>query len=76
MILGADKTRSKRHGATSVTSYRDMGYLPEAVVNYLVRLGWSHGDQEITREEPLSGSSTSRTWARLRACSTRTRWPG
>jgi len=48
MILGADKTRlSKRHGATSVTSYRDMGYLPEAVVNYLVRLGWSHGDQEI-----------------------------
>src|SRR5512136_788060 len=48
MILGADKTRlSKRHGATSVTAYRDMGYLPEAVVNYLVRLGWSHGDQEI-----------------------------
>jgi glutamyl-tRNA synthetase len=48
MILGADKTRlSKRHGATNVMSYRDMGYLPEAVVNYLVRLGWSHGDQEI-----------------------------
>jgi glutamyl-tRNA synthetase len=48
MILGADKTRlSKRHGATSVTAYRDMGYLPQAVVNYLVRLGWSHGDQEI-----------------------------
>ena len=48
MILGADKTRlSKRHGATSVIAYRDMGYLPEAVVNYLVRLGWSHGDQEI-----------------------------
>jgi glutamyl-tRNA synthetase len=48
MILGADKTRlSKRHGATSVTAYRDMGYLPGAVVNYLVRLGWSHGDQEI-----------------------------
>jgi glutamyl-tRNA synthetase len=48
MILGSDKTRlSKRHGATSVTAYRDMGYLPEAVVNYLVRLGWSHGDQEI-----------------------------
>jgi glutamyl-tRNA synthetase len=53
MILGADKTRlSKRHGATSVTAYREMGYLPEAVVNYLVRLGWGHGDQEIfTREE-------------------------
>jgi glutamyl-tRNA synthetase len=48
MILGADKTRlSKRHGATSVTAYRDMGFLPEAMVNYLVRLGWSHGDQEI-----------------------------
>jgi len=48
LILGTDKARlSKRHGATSVTAYRDMGYLPEAVVNYLVRLGWSHGDQEI-----------------------------
>jgi glutamyl-tRNA synthetase len=48
MILGADKTRlSKRHGATNVMAYRDMGYLPAAVVNYLVRLGWSHGDQEI-----------------------------
>jgi glutamyl-tRNA synthetase len=48
MILGADKTRlSKRHGATSVIAYREMGYLPEAMVNYLVRLGWSHGDQEI-----------------------------
>ena len=48
MILGADKTRlSKRHGATSVLAYQDMGYLPEALVNYLVRLGWSHGDQEI-----------------------------
>jgi len=48
LILGTDKARlSKRHGATSVTAYRDMGYLPEAVINYLVRLGWSHGDQEI-----------------------------
>jgi len=53
MILGADKTRlSKRHGATSVMAYKEMGYLPEALVNYLVRLSWSHGDQEIfTREE-------------------------
>jgi len=53
MILGSDKARlSKRHGATSVLGYRDMGYLPEAVVNYLVRLGWSHGDQELfTRQE-------------------------
>lgn len=48
MILGADKARlSKRHGATSVMAYRDMGFLPEAMVNYLVRLGWSYGDEEI-----------------------------
>jgi glutamyl-tRNA synthetase len=48
MILAADKTRlSKRHGATSVLAFRDMGILPEAMVNYLARLGWSHGDQEI-----------------------------
>ena len=54
MILGADKSRlSKRHGATSVEAYRDMGYLPEALVNYLVRLGWSHGDEEIFSREEL-----------------------
>jgi glutamyl-tRNA synthetase len=48
MILGADGSRlSKRHGAVSVLQYRDEGYLPEALINYLVRLGWSHGDQEI-----------------------------
>ncbi len=48
MILGQDKSRlSKRHGSTSITAYEDMGYLPEAMINYLVRLGWSHGDQEI-----------------------------
>ena len=47
MILGPDRTRlSKRHGATSVTAYRDMGYLPHALLNSLARLGWSHGDQE------------------------------
>lgn len=53
LILGPDRTRlSKRHGATSVTAYRDMGYLPAAAVNFLARLGWSHGDQEIfTRDE-------------------------
>lgn len=53
MVLGSDKTRlSKRHGATSVTAYRDEGILPDALINYLVRLGWSYGDQEIfTREE-------------------------
>lgn len=48
MILGADKKRlSKRHGATSVMTYKELGYLPEALVNYLVRLGWSMGDEEI-----------------------------
>ncbi len=48
MILGADKARlSKRHGATSVMAYKDMGYLPQALVNYLVRLGWSYRDQEV-----------------------------
>jgi glutamyl-tRNA synthetase len=54
MILGADKTRlSKRHGATAITAYRDLGFLPEAMVNYLARLGWSHGDQEIFSREEL-----------------------
>lgn len=48
MILGSDGARlSKRHGAVSVMQFRDDGYLPEALLNYLVRLGWSHGDQEI-----------------------------
>jgi glutamyl-tRNA synthetase len=48
MILGSDGAKlSKRHGAVSVLQYRDEGFLPEAVLNYLVRLGWSHGDQEI-----------------------------
>jgi len=53
MILGPDRSRlSKRHGAVSVTAYRDEGFLPQAMINYLARLGWSHGDQEIfTREE-------------------------
>ncbi len=48
MILGDDGARlSKRHGAVGVMQYREEGYLPEALLNYLVRLGWSHGDQEI-----------------------------
>lgn len=56
MIMGPDKTRlSKRHGATSVLAYRDMGYLPEAMINYLVRLGWSSGDQEIFSIAELVG---------------------
>ena len=54
MILGSDKTRlSKRHGATSVMAYKEMGYLPEAMINYLVRLGWSYKDQEIFSLEEL-----------------------
>jgi glutamyl-tRNA synthetase len=53
MILGPDKKKlSKRHGAQSVMEYKKMGYLPQAVINYLVRLGWSYGDQEeFTHEE-------------------------
>ncbi len=54
MILGPDKKKlSKRHGALSVTAYREMGYLPEALVNYLVRLGWSYKDEEIFTLEDL-----------------------
>ena len=54
MILGPDKTKlSKRHGATAVTEYIDLGYLPEALVNYLSRLGWSSGDQEIFSRQEL-----------------------
>jgi glutamyl-tRNA synthetase len=54
MILGADGAKlSKRHGAVSVLQYRDEGFLPEAVLNYLVRLGWSHGDQEIFTVEEM-----------------------
>lgn len=54
MILGDDGTKlSKRHGAVSVMQYRDEGYLPEAIINYLARLGWSHGDAEIFSREQL-----------------------
>jgi len=54
MVLGSDRTRlSKRHGAMSVTAYRDMGYLPDAFINYLVRLGWSYGDQEFFSRDEL-----------------------
>jgi glutamyl-tRNA synthetase len=54
MILGSDGAKlSKRHGAVSVLQYRDEGFLPEAVLNYLVRLGWSHGDQELFSIEEM-----------------------
>ncbi len=55
LILGSDRTRlSKRHGATSVMAYKEAGYLPQALVNYLVRLGWSHGDQEVFSRDELT----------------------
>src|SRR5262245_21658715 len=55
MILGPDGTKlSKRHGAVSVLHYREQGYLPEALLNYLARLGWSHGDQEIFSLEEMT----------------------
>lgn len=54
MILGSDNKRlSKRHGATSVVAYKDKGYLPEAIINFLSRLGWSYGDQEIFSKAEL-----------------------
>ncbi len=56
MILGPDGAKlSKRHGAVSVLEYQEQGYLPEALLNYLVRLGWSHGDQEyFTRDDMIA----------------------
>lgn len=54
MILGQDRTRlSKRHGATAIEAYRDMGILPEAMVNFLVRLGWSFGNKEVFTKDEL-----------------------
>jgi len=54
MVLGSDKSRlSKRHGAMSVGEYQKMGFLPDAMINYLVRLGWSHGDQEFFEKDDL-----------------------
>ena len=54
MVMGPDGQKlSKRHGATSVFAYRDLGYFPEALLNYLVRLGWSHGDQEIFSQQEM-----------------------
>ena len=56
LIHGADGAKlSKRHGALGVDAYRDMGFLPDAMVNYLLRLGWSHGDEEIiSREDAMA----------------------
>jgi glutamyl-tRNA synthetase len=72
MIAGPDGAKlSKRHGAVSVLEFREQGYLPEALLNYLVRLGWSHGDQEIfSREEMIAAfdlSAVQRSAARFDA---------
>jgi glutamyl-tRNA synthetase len=77
MILGPDKKKlSKRHGATNVVQYREMGYLPEAMLNALARLGWSHGDQEIFSREELISSLTWMPAARAPRCSIWTSSPG
>jgi glutamyl-tRNA synthetase len=56
MILGPDGAKlSKRHGAVDIREYREQGYLPEAMLNYLVRLGWSHGDQEVFSVDEMIG---------------------
>jgi glutamyl-tRNA synthetase len=70
MIAGPDGTKlSKRHGAVSVLEYREQGYLPDALLNYLVRLGWSHGDQEIfSRDEMIAAfdvANVQRSMARF-----------
>ena len=57
LTLGPDKTKlSKRHGDTALLAYRDKGFLPEAMLNYMVRLGWAHGDEEIFTVEDLKSS--------------------
>ena len=78
MILGADKKRlSKRHGAASVEEFRDAGYLPEAVVNYLALVGWSYDDStEMMTVAELSSASRSTASARRPACSTTRSWRG
>lgn len=77
MILGPDGDKlSKRHGAVSVTQYRDDGFLPEAMMNYLARLGWSHGDDELFSRGQLTqwfdGAHLSRSAAQWDA--TKLRW--
>jgi glutamyl-tRNA synthetase len=70
MIAGPDGAKlSKRHGAVSVLEYREQGYLPEALLNYLVRLGWSHGDKEVFSRDEMCAlfdlSSVQRSMARF-----------
>ncbi len=65
LVLGSDREKlSKRHGDVALQAYREQGYLPEALVNYLARLGWSHGDQEVfTREELIKAFRVERVGA-------------
>ncbi len=65
LVLGADREKlSKRHGDVALQAYREQGYLPEAMVNYLVRLGWAYGDQEVfTREELIKAFRIERVGA-------------
>ena len=78
IILGDDGLKlSKRRGAVSVTAYREAGYLPEAMLNYLARLGWSHGDEELfTKEQMVSSGSTAAIWPRAPRSGIRPSSPG
>ncbi len=78
LILGLDRTRlSKRHGATSVIAYRDQGFFPEAMVNYLARLGWSsRRSGDLLDRRSSSSCSASRTWESRPASSTSRSSPG
>jgi glutamyl-tRNA synthetase len=77
IILGDDGQKlSKRRGAVSVTAYEEAGYLPEAMLNYLARLGWSHGDDELFSREQMVQWFDGSHLARARRSGTRPSWPG
>ena len=77
MILGADGEKlSKRHGAVSVMDYPAQGYLPEAMLNYLARLGWSHGDEEIFSHGAVLQWFDLDHLSRRRRSSIPRNWPG
>jgi glutamyl-tRNA synthetase len=77
IILGDDGLKlSKRRGAVSVTAYQEDGYLPEAMLNYLARLGWSHGDDELFSREQMVQWFDGSHLARARRSGTRPSWPG
>ena len=79
LVMGPDHSPlSKRHGATSVEEFRERGYLPEALTNYLALIGWSPGEGEelLPLERARASGFASRTSVTARACSTSTSWPG